>query len=221
MHIAWFEYFQLFCLCTAIYCWKALKDCSLIAFIPLLIVVNLTEIMGTNVRAFGWSSNYIIYNIYMLVSTPFFFYLSGKMLFLTKKEAIIYFIVCILSMLLVIANFLFIQGMTQFNTYSLGLIDLMLIVFSGFCLVRLTVFDQEEINFLKEPYFWINSLNLLFSLITLVLLGLQYYILINHIEIANKSLYSAILPAINAIVYAGYSYAFILCRTQRTRYSSQ
>ena len=60
-------------------------------------------------------------------------------------------------------------------------------------------------------------MNLLFGLITLVVLGLQSYILNNHIEIAHKPLYLAILPAVNAIVYAGYSYAFILCRTQRTR----
>jgi hypothetical protein len=217
MHIAWYEYFQLISLCAAIYCWKGLRACSLLAFIPLLIVVNATELVGINFRAFGWSSNYRIYNVYMLVSTPFFFYLAGKMLFLTKKETLIFYIVCILCMLLVAANFIFVQGTTQFNSYSLGLIDIMLIVFSGLCLVRLTVFDQKELNFMKEPYFWINSLNLLFGLITLVILSLQSYILINHIEIANKSLYHAILPAVNAIVYAGYSYAFILCRTERTR----
>jgi hypothetical protein len=54
-------------------------------------------------------------------------------------------------------------------------------------------------------------------LITLVVLGLQTYILINHVEIAHQSLYHAIMPVVNAVVYLGYSYAFILCRTQRTR----
>jgi hypothetical protein len=217
MHIAWFEYFQIICLCAAIYCWKGLKACSLLAFIPLLIVVNITELTAVNFRAFGWTSNYHIYNIYLLVSTPFLFYLAGKMLFLTKKESVIYYIVCTLCLLLVFVNFGFVQGRTRFNTYSVGLIEIMMIVFSGLCLVRLTVLDQEELNFMKEPYFWINSLNLLFGLITLVVLSLQSYILINHIEIANKSLYYAILPAVNAIVYTGYSYAFILCRTQKTR----
>jgi hypothetical protein len=120
-------------------------------------------------------------------------------------------------MLLVIFNFGFIQGPTQFNTYSLCVIEIMVIVFSGLCLVRLTVFDEKELNFMKEPYFWFNSLNLFFGLITLVVLGLQSYILINHVEIVHKSLYGAIMPVVNAIVYLGYSYAFILCRTQRTR----
>jgi hypothetical protein len=220
MHIAWFEYFQIISFFVAIYCWKGLKACSLLAFIPLLVIVNITELTGVNFRAFGWSSNYFIYNLYLLVSTPFFFYLAGKMLFLTKKETIIFYIVCILCMILVFVNFAFIQGSRQLNTYSVCLVEIMIIVFSGLCLVRLTVFDQHELNFMKEPYFWINSLNLLSGLITLVVLGLQSYILINQIEIANKTLYYAIMPAINAIVYAGYSYAFILCRTQKTRYSS-
>jgi hypothetical protein len=217
MHIAWYEYFQIISLCVAIYCWKGLKTCSLLAFIPFLVVVNITELTAENFHAFGWTSNYLIYNLYLLISTPFLFYLAGKMLFLTRKESVIFFIVCVLCMLLVIANFRFIQGFTQFNTYSLCVIEIMIIVFSGLCLVRLTVFDEKELNFMKEPYFWINSLNLFFGLILLVVLGLQSYILINHIEIAHKNLYNAILPIVNAIVYLGYSYAFILCRTQRTR----
>jgi hypothetical protein len=217
MHIAWYEYFQIIGLCVAIYCWKGLKACSLLAFIPFLVIVNITELTAENFHAYGWTSNYFIYNLYLLISTPFLFYLAGKMLFLTRKESVIFFIVCVLCMLLVIANFGFVQGYTQFNTYSLCVIEIMVIVFSGLCLVRLTVFDEKELNFMKEPYFWINSLNLFFGLILLVVLGLQSYIQINHIEIAHKNLYNAILPVVNAIVYLGYSYAFILCRTQRTR----
>jgi hypothetical protein len=218
MQIAWFEYFQLISLAVAIYCRKGLKACSLSAFIPLLIIVNISELIGMNFRSFGWVSNYNVYNVYLILSTPFLFWLAGKMLFLTNRESLVFYTICALVMLFVIVNFLFIQGkIGQFNTYSLGLIEIMIIVFSGLCLVRLTVIDQEEMNFLKEPYFWINSLNLLFGLITLVILSMQTYIAQNNIEIGHKSLNSAILQPLNAILYAGYSYAFILCRTQKTR----
>jgi hypothetical protein len=217
MHITWYAYFQMLSLCVAIYCWKGLKACSLQAFIPFLIIVNITELTAMNYQAFGWPSNYIVYNFYLIVSTPFLFYLAGKMLFLTRKESIIFNIVCILCMLLVVFNFIFIQGTTEFNSYSLSLIYILVIVFSGLCLVRLTITDHKELNFIKEPYFWINSLNLFFGLITLVVLSLQSYILINHVEIAHRTLYDAILPVVNALVYAGYSYAFILCRMQKTR----
>jgi hypothetical protein len=217
MHIAWFSYFQLLSLCMAIYCWKGLKAGSLLAFIPLLIIVNITELTGSNYQAFGWTSNYFVYNLYMLFSTPFFFYLGSKMLFLTKKETLIYWIVCSLCMLLLIVNYGFIQGRSRFDTFSMGLFEIMMIVFSGLCLMRLAVLDREEVNFMKEPYFWINSVNLLGGLITLVVLGLQSYILENHLEIAHQHLYVAILPVVNAVVYSGYSYAFILCRMQKTR----
>jgi hypothetical protein len=217
MNIDWYGYFQILCLCVAIYCRKGLKACSLQAFIPLLVIVIITELTAMNYHAFGWTSNYFIYNLYLIASTPFLFYLAGKMLFLTRKESIIFYIVCILCMLLVIFNFIFVQGSTQFNSYSLSLIEILIIIFSGLCLVRLTVLDQQELNFIKEPYFWINSLNLFFGLITLVVLSLQSYILENHVEIDHKRLYYAILPIVNAILYLGYSYAFILCRTQRTR----
>jgi hypothetical protein len=217
MQISWFEYFQILSLLLAIYCWRGLKTCSLLAFVPLLLIVNMAEISGGNYRSLGLSSSYFIYNLYLLFSTPFFFYLSGKMLFLSKKESVVFNLICTMALLLIIVNFCCIQGQTKFNTYSVILVEILNIIFAGLCLVRLTVLDQKELNFLKEPYFWINALNLLFGLITLVVLGLQDYILMNHIEIAHKSLYYAILPAVNAIVYAGYSYAFILCRIRKTR----
>ncbi|HVY73806.1 MAG TPA: hypothetical protein VG890_03195 [Puia sp.] len=217
MQIAWFEYFQIAALLVAIYCYRGLRACSLLAFIPLLLITNICEFTGVNYRALGWSSNYMVYNLYLLLSTPFYFYIAGKMLFLTSKETIVFWLVCVLCLILIYANFFFIQGKGRFNTYSFVLIQIMMIVFSGLCLVRLTVLDQRELNFANEPFFWINSVNLLFGLVSLVVLGLQEYILINHIEIDNKSLYRAILPAVNAIVYAGYGFAFILCRKQKTR----
>ena len=69
-HITWYAYFQMLSLCVAIYCWKGLKACSLQAFIPFLIIVNVTELTAMNYQAFGWSSNYIVYNLYLIISTP-------------------------------------------------------------------------------------------------------------------------------------------------------
>lgn len=217
MHIAWFEYFQIACLLTALFCYRGLRACSLLVFIPLLFIVNITELSGINYRLLGLQANYSIYNLYLLASTPFYFYIAGKMLFLTGKEPIVFYTVCVLCLTLICANFFFIQGQFRFNTYSFVLIEIMMIVFSSLSLVRLTLLDQRELNFIREPFFWVNTVNLLFGLITLVVLGLQEYILTNHIEINNKTLYNAILPTLNAILYLGYSYAFILCRKQKTR----
>lgn len=120
-------------------------------------------------------------------------------------------------MLLVLLNFLFMQGQYVFNTYSMMLIEIMMIVFSSLSLVRLTVLDNRELNFVKEPFFWINAVNMLSGIITLVVLGLKDYILNNHVQIFNKTLYSFLMPFVAFITYTGYCYAFILCRTQKTR----
>jgi hypothetical protein len=216
MRFAWFEYFQLVSLLIAIYCYRGLRACSLLAFIPLLIIVNITEFCGFNYGQLGLDSNYLIYNLYLLCSTPFYFYIAGKMLFLRDKENLVYYTICTLCLILILANFLLIQGPGRFNTYSVVLIEILRIVFSSLSLVRLTILDEKELNFTKEPFFWINAVNLLFGLITLVVLGLQNFILVNHVEIANRTLYNALLPSVNAIVYSGYSYAFILCRKQKT-----
>jgi hypothetical protein len=216
MRLAWFEYFQLASLLIAVYCYRGLRACSLLAFIPLLIIVNITEFCGFNYGQLGLDSNYLIYNLYLLCSTPFYFYIAGKMLFLRDKENLVYYTICTLCLILILANFLLIQGPGRFNTYSVVLIEILRIVFSSLSLVRLTILDEKELNFTKEPFFWINAVNLLFGLITLVVLGLQNFILVNHVEIANRTLYNALLPSVNAIVYSGYSYAFILCRKQTT-----
>ncbi len=159
MHVAWFQYFQMLSLLVAIYCYRGLRNCSLLAFIPYLIIVNITEVVGINFHLTAREGNYPVYNLYLLISTPVYFYIACKMLFLRGKETVVFYTICLLCLILVY----------------------------------------------------------LFGLITLVVLGLQEYILLNHIEIAHKTLYYVILPTLNAIVYSGYSYAFILCRTQRTR----
>ena len=217
MHIAWFEYSQFACLIIAICFFPALKSRGLAAFLPYIILGNLVEFLGQNSEWFGLANNYLFFNLYLVAATPFYFFVAAKMLFLTGKERLVFYVICFLSMLLVLLNFLFLQGMLPFNTYSVILIESMTIVFSSLSLVRLTVLDNRELNFAREPFFWINAVNLISALITLVVLGLQEYIRTNHVEIANKTLYSFLMPLVAFIQYLGYSYAFILCRTQKTR----
>jgi hypothetical protein len=91
------------------------------------------------------------------------------------------------------------------------------IALSFMVLIKISFQELREIKMGWEPYFWINAAILLFSLIALVILGLQQYIINNRILITNEALYSAILTMINCVLYMGYSYAFILCRIQKIR----
>lgn len=211
MHLNFYQYFQILSLLTAIVCYRGLRRYSLSAFIPLLLIANVTEITAGNYLAFGWTSNYFIYNLYLLTATPFQLWLFGRMLHLRNNEKRVFGAICGLCMLFVLLNYFFLQGSTRFNTISLILIALITIVFSCFVLLRAVIQQQNEDNLLRAPYFWINAAQLLFGLVTLVVLGLQQYIRNNQIELGQKSLYYVLLPGINIILYAAYSYAFILC----------
>ncbi|MGX5819796.1 hypothetical protein ACWKWU_16485 [Chitinophaga lutea] len=211
-----YQLFQLLSLLAAIFCFKGLSRFSIAAFLPLLLLVNVIEFIGTNFRLFGWAHNYFIYNIFTLLATPLQLILFGRMLGLKKNEKPVFLLISLLCMLIIVINFIWLQGWYQFNTISLILVEILTIVFSCFVLLRVTVQGSEEMALLQEPYFWINAARLLFALITLVLLGLQQVIRNNNIEIGQKSLYHAILPGANIVLYSAYTYAFILCR-KKTR----
>ncbi|TWW00668.1 hypothetical protein [Chitinophaga pinensis] len=212
-----FQYFQLLSLLVAVICYKGLSHCRLLLFIPLLLLTNIVEIVGTNYRMLGWTRSDFIYNWYILLSTPMNLYLYGIMLRLRQNEKPIYIIISLLSILFIFINFFFLQGQGQFNNISVILIEILNIVFSCFVLLRLALHGDTQLGMFKDPYSWISAANLLFGLITLVLLGLQQYIRSNNIVIGNTSLYRAILPVVNIILYSSYCVAFVLCRIRINR----
>ena len=217
MIISWYQYAQLFCLVVACLSYSGLKHFALLAFLPLLIITNSVEMVGENCRAFGWQNNYWVYNVYLVLTTPLYQLLYNNMLALRGQARSIYWLISVLLVLFVLLNFFFVQGISRFNTISLVLIMLFHIIISCLVLFRLSLQEMREINLLQEPYFWINAVTLLFSLITLVILSLQPFIYANRIEINHKRLYEAIMPAANVVLYLGYSYAFWLCQWKRIK----
>lgn len=217
MIISLYQYMQLICLLVSIIFLAGLKKFSIAAFMPLLIIINVVEMIGTNYRLFGWEKNDAVYNLFLIISTPFYLYLYLKMLNLKEKALNLFFVISILCLLFVLLNYFLLQGISKFNSYSAILISILNIIFSCLILFRLSLQEVRELNLFKEPYFWINAVNLLFYIVTLVLLGMQPYIRSHKIEIYNKSLYYVILPPANIILYGGYSYAFLLCWNQKNR----
>jgi hypothetical protein len=216
MRILWHQYFELFSLLVAIICARGLNNFSIGVLIPLLLMDNITEIIAINHANFGWQTNYFIYNIYLIFSTPLLIWLFTIMLDGNRLERRRMIWTGIVLEGFILLNYFFIQGTAEFNTYSELLIALTEIILSCLVLARLAIRRDDESGLLHDPYFWINAVTLLFSLVSLILLGSLKYIALNHIEIRHKNLYLAILPAANALLYTGYSYAFLLCQLQRT-----
>ena len=217
MRIIWHQYFELFSLLVAIVCARGLNNFSIGVLIPILVVDNITEIIGANHLTFHWATNYFIYNIYLLVSTPLYLWLFSIMLEGNKQERrrLLWLGIAVEGFVLI--NYFFIQGRSEFNTFSELLVSTTEIVLSCLVLARLAIRKDDEASLLHDPYFWINGMSLLFNLVSLILLGALKFIAINHIEIRHKNLYLAILPAANALLYTGYSYAFVLCQLQLQR----
>ncbi|QEC41493.1 hypothetical protein [Pseudobacter ginsenosidimutans] len=217
MHFHLFQFFQFLSLAFAIWFYRSLKSWSIGAFLPLLVFIFLVEIVGNNFEAFGWDNNYFIYNIYLILSTPFWLYLFRQMLGLSGMAIVIFRWIAILCMSFMFVNYFYGEGVKEFNSWSLLLLMILTIVFSCLILFRLSVTDIITISLYRHPFFWINAGNLLFALVTLVLLGLQPYIRENDIQLLHKSLYYAIIPTANIILYTSYCYGFYLCRAPLNR----
>lgn len=207
MQFEFFQLFELLSLLVAIVCYRGLKQFSLVAFVPLLVIINVMESIGVN-----YEPNYFVYNMLILLQTPFFLFLYGKMLMLRDNELTVFRVVSALTLFFILFNYFFGQGQVKFTNYSFILIQVLNIVLSCLVLLRLYMLETKNVILLISPYFWINAANLLFGLAVLVLLGLQDYIIKNNIKIGNDSLYRYILPFATIVLYSFYSYAFVLCR---------
>ena len=218
MHFYYFQYFMLFSLLLAILCRKGLNSFGIIILIPILVVDNAADLIGTNfARIFHSRDNYFIYNLYYLISTPLYLYLLTVMLKGDARERrrILAFGIVVEAFL--IANYFFVQGKMPFNSFTALLVNLTNFVFSCLVLARLAIRKEEDSHLLVDPYFWINAMILLFSLVSMIALGLQKYIAVNHILVDGKSLYIALMRAANAALYTGYSGAILLCQMQRSK----
>lgn len=215
-----YQYAQVLSLLLAIACHRGLYRYRLMAFVPLLIIVNSIEFTGANYKLLGWipwMNNHAIFNLNLLLETPLRFFIIGQMLQLRHREARVFYLVCILLMLAIVYNYTSFQGMVLFNSFSVILIEVATIVGACLVLTRRVLNDDSGPSLWSDPYFWISAGMLLFALLTLAILGLQPYIFFRHVSLWGRSLYKVMMPVPNFILYFSYCYAFILCITNKAR----
>jgi hypothetical protein len=218
MYLSYYQYFQLFSLLMALLCRKGLNYFGLGILLPMMVVTNLTETLGMNYKLFfTLPRNHFIYNIYYLLLTPMYFYLFASMLGGNMAERRRLRWIALAIEIFLVFNFCFVQGWNDFNTFSALLVATVCIILSCLVLARLTMRKNDEAGLLHDPSFWINSLILLFNLVSLIILGMYKYIVTNHLGIRDQNLYLAIMPAANAVFYAGLGCAFLLCQLQKNK----
>ena len=218
MKIPYFLYFQYLALFSAIFFYKSLKIYRAGVMLPILILVCIIETTAAIFRAYGITTNHFLYNLFIVTCTPLYLYVFYYFLNIRPKFHRIYFYTSLAIILLILYNFFFFEGAFMFNTLSIILMQFCTILLSVFLLFRLAVSENYFI-LSKHPYFWISAGLLIFSLGTLVVLGMNQYIRIHNLTIVNKTLYRTIMPVLNVILYSSYSYAFYLCAQMKKSYS--
>jgi hypothetical protein len=214
MHLRYFHYFQLLSLLLSIICYRRLKHARLQAFVPLLAITCIIEMLAAIQKL---TPNYFLYNYYLLLTPPLYFLLFYRMLGMHGKTKWLLNSTSVLIILLIVLNYLFLQGKARFNNYSLILLSLVYIFYSSLTILKTNLLDNESINNNKaQVYFIICGSTLLFNLGMLTILGLQTFITSNKLQAYGMSLSRYLMPILNVVLYSGYSIAFILCKRNKT-----
>lgn len=201
----------------SIICIKGLKHYKISVFIPILSVVCTIELLASNNDFFGWRSNYFLYNYNLLISHLLYLILFYNILNIHKRLKKYYLVVAFFSFLFIILNYLFYQGTNKFNSYSFLFFSIFNIFFSCILLIQIAVDDNLELSIFLKPFFWISSSLLLFSLGSIIVLGLQEIEATRNIAINGLPIYRIIMPPLNMLLYLGYSYSFILCKINQNK----
>jgi len=210
LFIPWYEYFEFLSLLMAIIYYTDIKKLNLLPFIPLLLIVCLTELAAAKLVSIGIPT-YTIYNYYLILTTPFYFYIFYNILNYNGLGRYVFLTICLLIFIFILINFFYLQGNSRFNTFSLIMIEFIKAIMALLTLLKL--FDGEDtIKIYNHPFFWISAGTLIFSLCSIVILGLQQLIEIKKVQIDGKNIYRILQPIIIAILYTSYCYAFYLCR---------
>lgn len=217
MALPLYTYFELLSLLFSLWFFKGLSRFKINLFVLISLVAFLADLIGS-IYADSRAKNYFIYNIYLEVSTPLYFYVFFKMLNYKHLAKNIYILICVLIMIFATLNWWFIQHYDSFNTYSLIIIEFVLAILSLLTLLKLFNNDNINVALQNHPFFWIAGSALIYAVSTVVILGLAQFINTHSVQLNGKNLYRVLMPYINIILYSGYCYAFYLCNKATPRF---
>ena len=156
-----FYYFEIAALVAAFFVLTQNASRPLKWFRYFLLLIILVELFARYKRKILHEPNVWIYNLSIPLEYLFYafiFYHSVKDMKIRKIG--FFFLIC--YPLFVCINLLFIQGMSVFNSHSMLIGSLSMMVLSGLMLYDLFI-RENQVNIVLEPLFWIASGVLLFN----------------------------------------------------------
>ncbi len=214
-----FVYLQYTALLCALILYSSLRRRKMEVFFWICLVSVVVETLSGLVIEKKWfAQNYFVINFYFLLTTPLFLYAFYQQLQMTPRQQRSYKSVSLLIMAGFLYNILLGEGFNNLNTLTIIMQQFINVLLSCMLLFNMAVRDDYFL-LSREPMFWISAGILIFSLGTLVSLGMSQFIRMNQITINNKNLYRITMPVLNIILYLSYTIGFILCTQKKKSYS--
>lgn len=189
-------------LVAAIWCWKYYKNTSERYFLHFLVFSAFTDFLGLFFKRMFGFDNYIIYNIYMVVSFLFYLYWFQRIL----KNKILVYVLTTIFMISAVYSIVTEKAFEKLFNYAFAAGIL--------CIISLTLYyfikalQSEQITFfLKDTKFWIVTGLFLFHLGFLPTLLLQGKLDILGIR------YYFVITSLNAVLYGCYIKAFLCSKS--------
>jgi hypothetical protein len=170
----------------------------------LLIVTIIVEVAAIWLHKHKQSTS-ILYNLFSCFEFQFYMYILRQIIQSARVKKIIFYTAC-LYLSLGIANILFIQKITSFNsiTYTLGCLLISVMCFYYF----FELFQLPySVNLIRQPTFWICAGLLFYNTCTFPIYGLVNFL---SPEFITKNI-QVLLILLNVFLYSSFTIAF-LCR---------
>jgi hypothetical protein len=214
-------YFEVFSLLAAIFFYTQKRNKIPLYFIPFLCITVIVELIG---RVWATQIGFVKYAMYnIFTSLEFIFYVF--LFYLQFRKSIFRRLALLfipLFILMVLLNFIFIQGINEtFNTYTFLFGSFFIVIFCCCFFYEAVLPDQIDEQLSKHPFFWICSGLLIYYLGSVIINALFEYLTSNDLREEGKKIYVNINNILNVILYSSFCIAFYLCPDNKKTYSSQ
>ena len=182
-------------------------------FIALFALIVLAETAGCFMYDILGKHNHWVYNINMILTDIFIFWILSTANSLQKERKAIY-IVIILFFSTAVINLFFFEGLYHYNQYTETAGDIIQIIISCFLFYRL-ITEVAYRNLFSYEYFWLAN-GILFSSLGSTILYHFPEAMSSYQKLTHINVFAILNNILNVLLYSSLIIAFI-CRYRNTR----
>ena len=175
-----------------------------------MIIVCVVETLAHHISFFGLSSNYGIYNCWVIGSVILYYFIFNRLLHPKNWQRRLYLLLAGLTCLFMLFEF-FVISWGKYLMHTVTVISIQYVLLSCLLIAQLIMDDVHPVRLSSHPYFWFAAGLLIFSAGLAILIGLHPYIRDNNLLIFGKPIHRVVGPILNVVLYSFYTIAIFLC----------